>query len=75
MSEELDLPVTGPATSPGTAPWSMSQEASRGMSRPGSGRTRRGSARSMSRGRLGAGLVEVPRVPYRDPKTAVLEHP
>jgi serine/threonine-protein kinase PknG len=29
----------------------------------------------MSRGRLGAGLVEVPRVPYRDPKTAVLENP
>ncbi|MEV6714527.1 tetratricopeptide repeat protein [Lentzea sp. NPDC051208] len=71
MSEELDLPETGPSTAPGTAPWSASQEASRSNS----GRTRRGSARSMSRGRLGAGLVEVPRVPYRDPKTAVLENP
>ncbi|MDX3659470.1 tetratricopeptide repeat protein [Streptomyces sp. ID05-26A] len=69
MSEEL--PETGPSTAPGTAPWSVSQE----VSRSNSGRTRRGSARSMSRGRLGAGLVEVPRVPYRDPKTAVLENP
>ncbi|SDP67456.1 serine/threonine-protein kinase [Lentzea jiangxiensis] len=71
MADEVDLPVTGPATAPGTAPWSVSQE----MSRQGSARTRRGSARSMSRGRLGAGLVEVPRVPYRDPTTAVLSHP
>ncbi len=74
MSEELDLPATGPATSPatsaGTAPWSVSQPAA-----TGSGRSRRTSARSMSRGRLGAGLVEVPRVPYRDPKTAVLADP
>ncbi|MFD4636637.1 tetratricopeptide repeat protein [Lentzea sp. NPDC058436] len=69
MSDEL--PETGPSTAPGTAPWSASQD----MTRSSSGRARRGSARSMSRGRLGAGLVEVPRVPYRDPKTAVLENP
>jgi serine/threonine-protein kinase PknG len=37
--------------------------------------SRRGSARSASRGLLGAGLVEVPRVPYRDPETAVLADP
>jgi serine/threonine-protein kinase PknG len=37
--------------------------------------SRRGSARSSSRGLLGAGLVEIPRVPYRDPKTAVLANP
>src|SRR5690242_17008231 len=37
--------------------------------------SRRGSARSASRGLLGAGLVEVPRVPYRDPRTAVLANP
>src|SRR5438132_2419609 len=37
--------------------------------------TRRGSSRSSIRGRLGAGLVEVPRVPYRDPRTAVLANP
>lgn len=69
MSDEL--PETGPSTAPGTAPWSASQE----VTRSASARARRGSARSMSRGRLGAGLVEVPRIPYRDPKTAVLENP
>ncbi|GAB1513225.1 serine/threonine-protein kinase [Actinophytocola sp. KF-1] len=37
--------------------------------------SRRGSSRSSSRGLLGAGLVEVPRVPYRDPKSAVLADP
>ncbi|HEX6360183.1 serine/threonine-protein kinase [Actinophytocola sp.] len=37
--------------------------------------SRRGSTRSSSRGLLGAGLVEVPRVPYRDPKSAVLTDP
>ncbi|MFC6089744.1 serine/threonine-protein kinase [Saccharothrix lopnurensis] len=60
---------TGPATGPGTAPWSASA--------PSGGRARRTSASTLSsgRGRLGAGLVEVPRVPYRDPKTAVLANP
>ncbi|WP_019634868.1 serine/threonine-protein kinase [Actinomadura atramentaria] len=39
------------------------------------GSTRTGSARSSGRrGMLGAGLVEVPRVPYRDPSTAVLSN-
>ena len=37
--------------------------------------SRRGSARSSSRGLLGAGLVEIPRVPYRDPKSAILADP
>jgi serine/threonine-protein kinase PknG len=37
--------------------------------------SRRGSTRSSARGLLGAGLVEVPRVPYRDPKSAVLSDP
>jgi serine/threonine-protein kinase PknG len=37
--------------------------------------SRRGSTRSSIRGLLGAGLVEIPRVPYRDPKTAVLADP
>ncbi|MGH3763343.1 tetratricopeptide repeat protein [Actinophytocola sp.] len=37
--------------------------------------SRRGSTRSSARGLLGAGLVEIPRVPYRDPKTAVLTDP
>ncbi|TDC68155.1 serine/threonine protein kinase [Actinomadura sp. GC306] len=40
------------------------------------GSTRTGSARSSGRrGMLGAGLVEVPRVPYRDPTTAVMSDP
>ncbi|OLF13824.1 serine/threonine protein kinase [Actinophytocola xinjiangensis] len=38
-------------------------------------RSRRGSTRSSSRGLLGAGLVEIPRVPYRDPRSAVLADP
>jgi serine/threonine-protein kinase PknG len=39
---------------------------------PVTGVSRRTAGRSSSRGLLGAGLVEVPRVPYRDPRTAVL---
>nr|WP_246178888.1 serine/threonine-protein kinase [Actinomadura decatromicini] len=50
-----------------------------GSTRTGStrtGSTRTGSSRSSgSRGLLGAGLVEVPRVPYRDPSTAVMSDP
>jgi serine/threonine-protein kinase PknG len=42
---------------------------SRRGSRSTSGRSR------LSRGGLGAGLVDVPRVPYRDPSTAVLPNP
>ncbi|WP_425546897.1 tetratricopeptide repeat protein [Actinomadura fulvescens] len=42
----------------------------------GTGSTRTGSSRSSGRrGALGAGLVEVPRVPYRDPSTAILANP
>ena len=60
-------PSTGPSTGPGTAPWTTTVTSS--------GRSRRASTRSSGRGRLGAGLVEVPRVPYRDPKSAVLTDP
>jgi serine/threonine-protein kinase PknG len=60
---------TGAAPGPGTEVWPTS------TSTASSGRSRRGSTRSSSRGRLGAGLVEVPRVPYRDPKSAVLTNP
>jgi serine/threonine-protein kinase PknG len=42
---------------------------------PVTGSSRRGLTRSSARGLLGAGLVEVPRVPYRDPRTAVLDNP
>ena len=37
-------------------------------------RSRHGTSRA-SRGRLGAGLLEIPRVPYRDPASAVLSDP
>jgi serine/threonine-protein kinase PknG len=54
---------------------------SAGTGTPGSRRTSgsrgsrgRGSTRS-ARGRLGAGLVEIPPVPYRDPASAVLADP
>ncbi|MCE6997514.1 protein kinase [Saccharothrix sp. S26] len=64
----LSGPVTGPDSGPGTAPWSVGVSVAR---------SRRASAasRPSGRGRLGAGLVEVPPVPYRDPKAAVLTDP
>ncbi|MFJ6673585.1 tetratricopeptide repeat protein [Actinosynnema sp. NPDC091369] len=61
-------PVTGPDSGPGTAPWSGGASVARS-------RRASASSRPSGRGRLGAGLVEVPRVPYRDPKTAVLTDP
>ena len=54
-----------PATAAGTMPW-------RSTTTRGS---RRGSTRTSRRGQLGIGLVEVPRVPYRDPAAAVLDDP
>jgi serine/threonine-protein kinase PknG len=48
--------------------WTVATEQVTGVSR-------RTAGRSSSRGLLGAGLVEVPRVPYRDPRTAVLADP
>ncbi|WP_216210862.1 serine/threonine-protein kinase [Amycolatopsis aidingensis] len=58
-SEPGSWPGTGPGTGPGTFP----------------GTSRRSSARTSRRGRLGAGLVDVPQVPYRDPASAVLANP
>jgi serine/threonine-protein kinase PknG len=46
-----------------------------GSTRSGSRRGSRRSSGRSSRGRLGAGLVEIPPVPYRDPSTAVLANP
>ncbi|MET1075880.1 MAG: tetratricopeptide repeat protein [Umezawaea sp.] len=60
-------PSTGSSTGPSTAAWTSTVSSS--------GRSRRASTRAAGRGRLGAGLVEVPRVPYRDPKSAVLADP
>ncbi|MFE3989097.1 tetratricopeptide repeat protein [Nocardia tengchongensis] len=48
------------------------RQSRRGSSRSSSRSTR--TARS-SRGRLGAGLVSIPQVPYRDPSTAVMADP
>jgi hypothetical protein len=69
---------SGPASagSSGSAPWSGPSGTS-GVTSGGSVRSRsrgRGSVRSV-RGRLGAGLVEIPPVPYRDPSSAVLADP
>jgi serine/threonine-protein kinase PknG len=41
----------------------------------GSGTGRRTGSRTSARGRLGAGLVEVPMVPYRDPASAIMTDP
>ncbi|MGZ8633844.1 MAG: tetratricopeptide repeat protein [Solirubrobacteraceae bacterium] len=46
------------------------------LSRTGTTSTRRsGTRRTSARRRLGAGLVEIPATPYRDPGSAVLENP
>jgi serine/threonine-protein kinase PknG len=77
------VPVFGPAqvTAAGTTSGAGASGASSAVSRSvgaGNGRgsraSRPGSSRS-SRGRLGAGLVEVPPVPARDPAAAVLADP
>jgi serine/threonine-protein kinase PknG len=60
-------PTTGPATGPATGPTSPS-----GFSaRTGSVGTGRSSSRTR-RGNLGAGMVDVPPVPYRDPASLLL---
>ncbi|WP_338741435.1 serine/threonine-protein kinase [Actinomadura luteofluorescens] len=63
----------------GGAPASTGGTATSGSTATGSirtGSTRTGSARSSGRrGMLGAGLVEVPRVPYRNPSSAVMSDP
>ena len=61
------------ASAPSLSVSSLSGSAGVG-SRPGSRGSRSGSSR-LSRGRLGAGLVEVPSVPALDPASAVLADP
>lgn len=69
-------PATGPATSPGSStssrPTSVSWStpAATGGTRPG-----RGATRAAPRTLLGRGVVEVPKVPRRDPREAVLDNP
>jgi serine/threonine-protein kinase PknG len=69
--------VPGPASAPGASGSASSGQTGSGQTgsgRTGSRRSRAGSGRA-SRGHLGAGLVEIPPVPYRDPATAVLANP
>jgi serine/threonine-protein kinase PknG len=66
---------SGASGSQGSAPWSAGSGTATGSgSRRGTRGSRAGSGRS-SRGALGAGLVEVPPVPARDPATAILADP
>ncbi|MFD3508806.1 tetratricopeptide repeat protein [Nocardia sp. NPDC058666] len=69
-SSASTVSATGPQHSPSASTVSASGRAS-----GRSVRSRSGSARSAARGRLGAGLVEVPPVPRVDPATAVLDDP
>jgi serine/threonine-protein kinase PknG len=69
-------PLSGAATgrttgSPLSVRSARSGSTSLGSTRTGSGRT----STSTRRGRLGAGLVEVPSVPYQDPAAAILANP
>ncbi|KAA2255215.1 protein kinase [Solihabitans fulvus] len=67
-------PAGGSGATPARAASSLSVSVSSRSTRTGSTRSSR-SSRSSRRGRLGAGLVEVPPVPYRDPATAVMANP
>ena len=66
-------PAPAPALVGATASASAASASAASQALGGSG-SRRTSARS-ARGRLGAGLVEIPPVPYRDPASAVLADP
>ena len=71
--------VAGPVPAPAASTSSGSQPtASSSGETSGTGsrttRSRHGTSRA-ARGRLGAGLLEIPRVPYRDPTSAVLSDP
>ncbi|GAA1201190.1 serine/threonine-protein kinase [Prauserella alba] len=63
----------GSGTGSGSGPWTGSGAGTGGGAFPRT--SRRSSSRTSTRGRLGAGMVEVPPVPYRDPAEAVLSDP
>ncbi|HSR86542.1 MAG TPA: tetratricopeptide repeat protein [Streptosporangiaceae bacterium] len=65
---------SAPAASGGVSTSTGLTTTGTGASGPSSRRTRSGASRS-SRGRLGAGLVEIDPVPARDPATAIMAHP
>jgi serine/threonine-protein kinase PknG len=70
--------VAGPVPAPAASTSSGSQPTASSGGTSGTGgrttRSRHGTSRA-ARGRLGAGLLEIPRVPYRDPASAVLSDP
>ena len=66
-SAPVPIPTAPPPSQPITPPSSLT-EASTGTAR----RATTGRTRTTTGGRLGAGLVEIPPVPYRDPADAVL---
>ncbi|SFP71441.1 serine/threonine-protein kinase PknG [Amycolatopsis arida] len=88
-SEDVPLPDPGtasvlprstsdgmhPGSDRGTGPGTGTGTGERTGSGAFPGTSRRTSSRRSRRGRLGAGLVEVPPVPYRDPTEAVLANP
>ncbi|HKE79969.1 MAG TPA: tetratricopeptide repeat protein [Solirubrobacteraceae bacterium] len=67
-----DVCGMAPKRATGSAPLASTRLASSGTAVTG---RRPGTRRTTARSRLGAGLVEVPPTPYRDPATAVLEDP
>ncbi|WP_414635708.1 tetratricopeptide repeat protein [Actinophytocola sp.] len=81
LSIEPPKPVIAepPATQPPTHPGPGTDGRQTSDSQPGTGpfpgAARRTQSRTTGRGRLGAGLVEVPVVPVKDPSSAVLEDP
>ena len=70
------LAASAPSAPSGPSAWSGSALPASGPTSGVSGSRGggRGSSRS-ARGRLGAGLVEIPLVPYRDPASAILVNP
>src|SRR6266487_5011316 len=74
----IAAPPTGQQASAGAPAPASSRSAQTGSSAGGrrtrSGSTRSGTSRS-SRGSLGAGLIEIPPIPARDPARAVLANP
>jgi serine/threonine-protein kinase PknG len=71
-------PESGGAASGGSAGSGTVGSGTAGSRRTSGTRGTRGSRRTSgrsARGRLGAGLVEIPPVPYRDPASAILADP
>jgi serine/threonine-protein kinase PknG len=68
-------PPTAGSIRSGTSSPSTGTVGSTGPGGSGSRRTGSSRTRTSGRNRLGAGLIEVPPVPYRDPAGAVMAHP